>query len=127
MLCPPDLLTKNNSYDNIKVLRTVRRKGLYMFGIIVVFVLLSVLGVSGWYIARRLYKGFACFFSGIKFWPVLTIVFFFILLLLLGFMRSMLPFPEGIKDIFSRIAQEEGIRVSGFHSSPIEGLVVYHV
>lgn len=75
-----------------------------MFGIIVVFVLLSVLGVSGWYIARRLYKGFACFFSGIKFWPVLTIVFFFILLLLLGFMRSMLPFPEGIKDIFSRIS-----------------------
>lgn len=36
-------------------------------------------------------------------------------------------FGYALKDIFSRIAQEEGIRVSGFHSSPIEGLVVYHV
>jgi N-acetylglucosamine kinase-like BadF-type ATPase len=35
-------------------------------------------------------------------------------------------FGCALKDIFSRIAQEEGIRVSGFHSSPIEGLIVYH-
>lgn len=36
-------------------------------------------------------------------------------------------FGCALKDIFSRIAQEEGIRVSGFHSSPIEGLIIYHV
>ena len=35
-------------------------------------------------------------------------------------------FGCALKDIFSRIAKEEGIQVSGFQSSPIEGLVVYH-
>jgi hypothetical protein len=35
-------------------------------------------------------------------------------------------FGCALKDIFSRIAQEEGIRVSGFHSTPIDGLIVYH-
>lgn len=35
-------------------------------------------------------------------------------------------FGCALKDIFSRIAQEEGIRISGFHSTPIEGLIDYH-
>ena len=35
-------------------------------------------------------------------------------------------FGCALKDIFSRIAQEEGIRISGFHSAPIEGLIDYH-
>ena len=35
-------------------------------------------------------------------------------------------FGCALKDIFLRIAQEEGIHVSGFHSSPIEGLIEYH-
>ena len=36
-------------------------------------------------------------------------------------------FGYALRDIFSRIAQEEGIQISGFYSSPIEGLVDYHV
>jgi hypothetical protein len=35
-------------------------------------------------------------------------------------------FGCALKDIFSRIAQEEGINISGFHASPIEGLIEYH-
>ena len=35
-------------------------------------------------------------------------------------------FGFALKDIFKRIAQEEGITVSGFLASPIEGLIKYH-
>ena len=35
-------------------------------------------------------------------------------------------FGFALKDIFKRIAQEEGITVSGFLASPIEGLIEYH-
>ena len=35
-------------------------------------------------------------------------------------------FGCALKDIFSRIAQEEGINISGFQASPIEGLIEYH-
>ena len=35
-------------------------------------------------------------------------------------------FGYALKDIFTRIATEEGITVSGFLASPIEGLIKYH-
>ena len=35
-------------------------------------------------------------------------------------------FGSALKDIFTRIAQEEGITISGFLASPIEGLIKYH-
>lgn len=35
-------------------------------------------------------------------------------------------FGCALKDIFTRIAQEEGISISRFHSTPIEGLIEYH-
>lgn len=35
-------------------------------------------------------------------------------------------FGCALKDIFTRIAQEEGITISGFLASPIEGLIKYH-
>ena len=35
-------------------------------------------------------------------------------------------FGCALKDIFSRIAQEEGIHISGFHSAPVERLIDYH-
>ena len=35
-------------------------------------------------------------------------------------------FGCALKDIFCKVAQEEGIQVSGFHSAPIEGLIAYH-
>ena len=35
-------------------------------------------------------------------------------------------FGCALKDIFTRIAQEEGITISGFLASPIEGLIEYH-
>ena len=36
-------------------------------------------------------------------------------------------FGCALKDIFTRIAQEEGIKTSGFLDSPIEGLIKYHL
>lgn len=35
-------------------------------------------------------------------------------------------FGCALKDIFTRIAQEEGITISGFLASPIDGLIEYH-
>ena len=35
-------------------------------------------------------------------------------------------FGCALKEIFTRIAQEEGIKISGFQDSPIEGLIKYH-
>ena len=35
-------------------------------------------------------------------------------------------FGCALKDIFCKVAQEEGIQISGFHSTPIEGLIEYH-
>lgn len=35
-------------------------------------------------------------------------------------------FGCALKDIFCKVAQEEGIQISGFHSAPIEGLIKYH-
>ena len=35
-------------------------------------------------------------------------------------------FGHALKDIFSKIAQEEGIRISCFYPAPIEGLIKYH-
>lgn len=35
-------------------------------------------------------------------------------------------FGYALKDIISRIAAEEGIRISGFLKSPIDGLILYH-
>ena len=36
-------------------------------------------------------------------------------------------FGCALKEIFTRIAQEEGIKISGFQDSPIEGLIKYHL
>mgnify|MGYP002516591873 CR=1 FL=1 len=36
-------------------------------------------------------------------------------------------FGCALKEIFTRIAQEEGIKISGFLDSPIEGLIKYHL
>lgn len=35
-------------------------------------------------------------------------------------------FGSALKEVFTRIAQEEGITISGFLASPIEGLIKYH-
>ena len=73
-----------------------------MFGV-VIFVLFSVLGGSGWYLARRTYRGFSALFPKVRFWPFLVGIVTLVLLLVLGFARSFLPFPAKLKHIFGII------------------------
>ena len=73
-----------------------------MFGV-VIFVLFSVLGGAGWYLARRTYRGFSALFPKVRFWPFLVGIVTLVLLLVLGFARSFLPFPAELKHIFGII------------------------
>ena len=36
-------------------------------------------------------------------------------------------FGYALRDIFEKVAEEEGIKISGFIKTPIEGLVKYHL
>lgn len=84
-----------------------------MGGIIRILVLLLVLvGMSG-YLSQRLYHGLAAFFPGVRFWPVAAVIGLLILILVLGFGRSLTPFPKDVKYIL------------GVLSSYCMGLVIY--
>lgn len=71
--------------------------------ILIMLVLFSVLAGISYYLSCRLHQGFACFFSGMRFWPVLVIVCTLTLLMLLGFIRGSVPFSKGVKHIFGVI------------------------
>ena len=68
-----------------------------MGGIIGIFLLLSLLGGACYYLALRLYQGFACFFPEMRFWPIVVIVGAVVVLLVLGFVRGWMPLPQGVK------------------------------
>ena len=36
-------------------------------------------------------------------------------------------FGYALKDIFGKVAEEEGVRISRFIKEPIEGLITYHL
>lgn len=70
-----------------------------MMGVLVILVLISVLAGTGYYLANRLYQGFAAFFHGMRFWPVLLIVYILTLILVLGFGRALMPLSKEVKRI----------------------------
>lgn len=72
--------------------------------VIVILVLLSVLVGASWYLSSRLYQGFAAFFPEARFWQVAVVVGVLILLLMLGFGRSMLPISKNMKYILGIIS-----------------------
>ena len=71
--------------------------------ILIMIVLFSALAGISWYLSCRLHQGFACFFSGIRFWPFLVIICALTVLMILSFVRGSLPFPKGVKHIFGVI------------------------
>lgn len=75
-----------------------------MIGVFVALVLISVLAGTSYYLAYRLYQGFASFFPGLRFWPVLVLVGVLALILVLGFGRALMPFPEGLKRVLGLIS-----------------------
>ncbi len=68
-----------------------------MPGILALLVVFSVLAGTSYYIAWRLYQGLATFFSQLRFWPILLVVAAVTVLLVLGFVRGLTPFPKEIK------------------------------
>lgn len=68
---------------------------------IVILVFLGIFGGASFYIAYRVYQGMSAFFSGVRFWPVLTVFLLLAATMVLGFGRSMLPLSDGIKHILN--------------------------
>lgn len=64
--------------------------------VILAFILICALG---YYLSRRIFCGLISFFPALRFWYVLTGVGVLILLILLSFMRGILPFSATVKHI----------------------------
>ena len=58
---------------------------------------LAVLGGLGFYLARRLHQALTLFFPRLPFWPVLALLLVLTAVLAGGFLRSMLPVPQGVR------------------------------
>ena len=71
--------------------------------ILIMLVLFSALAAISYYLSCRLYQGLACFFSGIRFWPVLVMVCTVTVLMVLGFIRGSMPFSKEAKHIVGLI------------------------
>lgn len=72
--------------------------------VVVLAVVLSVLSGTSWYLARRLHQGLSAVLTGLRFWPVLTVICAIVLLLVLGFSRSMLPLSGAVKHILGVVS-----------------------
>ena len=75
--------------------------------------MITMLGGTNYYIARRIYQGASHIFSNINPTIYSVIVIMFVWVMIVGFMRSMLSIPEGVKSIL------------GVLSSYIMGAFVY--
>lgn len=73
-----------------------------MFAVVAV-VMLALLGSSCYYISRRIFQGFVHLIPGLRHWMVLTFFGVMLLMMILGFANSMLPFSAGVKQIINRI------------------------
>lgn len=71
--------------------------------LIAMLLFLAIFGGASYYIAYRIYQGLHSFFPCIRFWPVLTVFLLLAVIMLLGFGRSMLPLPEGVKQVLNII------------------------
>lgn len=72
-------------------------------GVVAILIVLSVLAGTSYYLALRLYNGFAAFFPVLKFWPVLVIVGAFVVLLALSFGRALMPFSRELKQVLGTV------------------------
>lgn len=70
-----------------------------MSRILMVLVLFSVLAGTSYYLADRIYSGLTVLIPGIRFWPLMAIFCAAAVILVLGFVRALTPFPKEIKHI----------------------------
>lgn len=68
------------------------------FFLVMGFMLLLV-GGSNLYLARRIYQFLTHFFPNLPFWALIGLFVVLLLVLTLGFTRSMLPLPTGVKHV----------------------------
>ncbi len=70
-----------------------------MVRILVLVVVLSILGGVSLYIAYGIYRGLGCFVEGIKLWPVLTVILALVVVVILAFVRGLMPLPKDINSV----------------------------
>lgn len=68
------------------------------------FMMLVVFGGVNYYISRRVYQGLVYMFPHIRFGIVFSVFLLLTVILILGFMRSMLPVSAGIKHVLGVIS-----------------------
>lgn len=86
-------------------MQEVSRKGrTAMTQIAGMILLFSVLAGTSTYIAWRLYQGLAAFCAQLRFWPILVAVCLVTLLLVLGFVRGLTPFPKNVKQFLGLVS-----------------------
>lgn len=69
-----------------------------------IILILSVFVGTSYYISNRVYHGIASFFPNVRFWPILTVFLIFAVIMTLGFGRSIIPLPDGVKYVFGVIS-----------------------
>lgn len=69
-----------------------------------IILILSVFVGTSYYISNRVYHGIASFFPNVRFWPILTVFLIFAVIMTLGFGRSIIPLPDGVKYVFEVIS-----------------------
>lgn len=72
--------------------------------IIAMLVLFTLFGGTSYYIAHRVYQGLSSLFPNLRFWPVLVVFLVLALIMVLGFGRSVIPMPEGVKHVLGIIS-----------------------
>lgn len=74
-----------------------------MFFGLVIFVLLGVLGLGVYYLARRLWRGLSGLFSRLRFGAVLGVVVGLAVLSVLNFVSSFLTLPDGVTEVIATV------------------------
>lgn len=75
-----------------------------MKSLLAILIVLCLLGGVGYYLAQRTYQGLAAFFPGLRFLPVLVIVYALTVILVLGFGRALMPFSRGFKHLLGLVS-----------------------
>lgn len=75
-----------------------------MSGVLILSVLLTVLAGASCYVSGRLYQGLSCFFPGLRFWQFLLPVCALTGLLVLGFVRGLMPLSKNGKHVLGVIS-----------------------
>lgn len=75
-----------------------------MLGIIMLVAIVAVLGSITYYLARRSFQWIRVLLPKVPFWVYIVVFAALTVVLVLGFARSMLPVPTGVKQVFAAVS-----------------------